>query len=198
MLFRTFAITFIAAASLFLGACSSTPLLSSKIAVRSDVSGNILETNFPTRVFAPSKVGVVDLYLTDIPRETLEAGGDISSISGTIVQVHVFLRPKAGRTPIDRDATTSIARVFILTGNGQAGLYAGGGFFLANDSGNGESYSGTMRGASLYLTRATAHFDDLLGPAKLLGSIGTTRDEKLAKRLAVLTQTIAENMDSVE
>lgn len=198
MLLRLLATTLLVFATLLASACSSTPLLSSKFSVHSNVSGNILETNLPTRVFAPSKVGVVDIYLTDIPRETLEAGGDISTITGTIVQVHVFVRPKAGRTPIDRDATTSIARVFILTGNGQAGLYAGGGFFMAGDSGNGDSYSGTMRSASLYLTRATAHFDDLLGPANLVGSISTKRDEKLAKRLTQLTQTIADNMDAIE
>lgn len=184
--------------TLVLSACSSSPLLSSKLNLHSNVSGNILETNLPTRIFAPSKVGLVDLFLTDIPRETLEAGGDISTISGTIVQVHVFVRPKAGSTPIDRDATTSIARVFILTGNGQAGLYAGGGFYIASDSGNAETYSGSMRGATLYLARATAHFDDLLGPARLAGSISTKRDEPLAKRLTLLTQTLAENMDAVQ
>ncbi len=198
MLLRFPLLIFIAFATLLLGACSSTPLLSSKFSVQSSISGNALETNFPTRVFAPSKVGIVDLYLTDIPRETLETGGDISAISGTIIQVHVFVRPKAGRTPIDRDATTSIARVFILTGNAQAGLYAGGGFFLANDSGNGDTYSGTMRSASLYLARATARFDDLLGPSNLAGSIDTKRDEQLAKRLTQLTQTLAENMDAAE
>jgi hypothetical protein len=194
------------AALMSLPACSSTAALfggSATPTLRSDVSGNALALatdagQLPLRVFAPSKVGVADLYLTDLPESLLREGGDLTTAQGVIVHVHSFVRPRAGKTPIDPDATTAIARVFVLTGDGNAGLYAGGGFFLTNDDPKDKSFKGSLRGATLYLSRATPGFEDLLGPSTLAGTIGATRDESLAARLASVTQTLAENMDAVE
>jgi hypothetical protein len=171
--------------------------------LRSEVSGNSLSfagesATLPTRVFAPSKVGVADLYLTDLPESLLREGGDLSAAQGVIIHVHSFVRPRAGKTPIDPDATTAIARVFILTGDANAGLYAGGGFFLTSDDPKDQTFSGSLRGATLYLSRATPGFEDLLGPSTLEGTLAATRDESLAARLSALTQTLAENMDTVE
>lgn len=189
----------------FAGCSSTGSWFSSNAApdLRSAVSGNSLSfagetATLPTRVFAPSKVGVADIYMTDIPEQVLKEGGDLSSATGVIVHVHCFLRPRAGKTPIDPDATTAIARVFVLTGNGNAGLYAGGGFFLTDDEPKDKTFSGSLRGATLYLSRATTGFDDLLGPSRLEGGISGRRDEALAGRLALVTQTLAEAMEAVE
>jgi len=166
--------------------------------LRSSLSGNSLPANLPTRIFAPSKIGVADLYLTDLPEELLRNGGDLSTYKGIIIHVHSFLRPRAGKTPIDPDATTAVTRVFVLTGDGNAGLYAGGGLFLTSDDPKAATFEGSLRGATLYLSRATAGFDDLLGPSRLAGLIAGKRDEVLAAQLATITQTLAEAMDSVE
>ena len=199
-------ITLAILACTLLAGCSSTGNWFGSSAapdLRSTVSVNSLSfagesATLPTRVFAPSKVGVADIYMTDIPEQFLKDGGDLSAATGVIVHVHCFLRPRAGKTPIDPDATTAIARVFVLTGNGQAGLYAGGGFFLTSDEPKDENFSGSLRGATLYLSRATTGFDDLLGPSRLEGGISGARDEAMAARLALVTQALAEAMDAVE
>lgn len=137
----------------------------------------------PTQVFAPSKAGIADIYLTDLPADALTGGKDLGQLSGTIVHIHVFTIPSAGDTPIATTATTSTVRVAILA-NGQAGVYAGGGFFnTSDDDAAGKDFSGTVREATLYLRHATDGFDDILGPSRFSTSVSAKRDEKLATAL---------------
>jgi hypothetical protein len=149
----------------------------------------------------PSSSGIADVYFTDLPRELLTSGGDLSTATGTIVHLHLFTIPSAGDTPIATTATSASARVLVLA-RGQAGLYAGGGFCTTSDDesdikGTQKSFTSSVRGATLYLTHATPAFDDLLGPSVLRGSIDATRDAQTAQAVASALAAVLEQVPPV-
>lgn len=185
------------AATLCMSACSSLSFSGGSPAMVSPVTGDRFSPALPTRVFTPSKAGVADYYLTDLPKEVLAGGSDLSRVTGTIVHVHLFTKPRAGSTPIATDATTAIIRVYILTG-GQAGMYGGGGFFSPSGNAAGKEAGGTTRGATLHLTQATKGFEDAIGPTEFSGSFRATRDEATCERLRLITQALEGGMEAVE
>jgi hypothetical protein len=156
-----------------------------------------------TRVFAPSKAGVADFYLTDLPAGVLAGTTtDLAGASGTIIHVHLFTKPRAGSTPIATDATTAIIRVYVLAPGGQggtqAGMYGGGGFFTPDGGVDGKRAGGSTRGATLHLTQATPAFEDAIGPADFSGSFVATRDEAACERMRLITQALEGAMRPVE
>jgi hypothetical protein len=178
----------VVASAMALGACANSllspdVLVGSPGEVRSQVSGNRLVAELSTRVFVPSEAGVADIYLTDLPEELLRGGGDLSGVSGTVVHLHSFALPEAGKTPIASTATTAAVRVLVLA-EGRAGLYAGGGFFRPDrEKATGKRFGGTLRGATLYLSHATPGFNDLLGPSSLSGGFVASNDPELVASL---------------
>lgn len=175
---------------------------SSSLGLASQVAPPRLPLNLPTRVFVPSDSGVADVYLTDLPRDLLASGGDLSGASGTIVHLHVFTIPSAGDTPIATTATSASARVLVLA-KGQAGLYAGGGFFTTGDDesdvkGKASTFTGSVRGATLYLTHATPGFDDALGPSTLSGALDSSRNSETADAIARALTTVLEQVPRIE
>lgn len=97
------------------------------------------------------------------------------------VHVQMYWTPRAGRTPIDENATNATVHYIVFTGEG-AGVYSGGGFlFPRNDPGE-RSLHAEVRNASLRLLDASGDFSDRLGLATASGGFRARRDDLAAQR----------------
>ena len=141
-----------------------------------------LRAELPTRIYTARDPDTVDIYMTNLPESVWNSGADVSDMTGLLVHVHMFIRPKAGRTPIADTASTATVRCLVLA-NGELGVYGGGGFFVdASDAGD-EVFSGTMREATVRLVSATGGFNDRLGVAVFSGKVAGTLDRETAQRM---------------
>lgn len=151
-------------------------------------SAATLSPSFRVLVFARGESeGTADLYFTDLSDEQIEAYFDDSAawttISGSIVHVHMFIKPYAGRTPIESTAANASMRWAVLA-QGEIGVYTGAGFVFPGRSLLGSKISGTVSGATLRLTRATPGFHDPLGPSSLSMGFTAREDAELAEGLS--------------
>ncbi len=159
-----------------LGGCGTPGM-----ALRSAQGRGTLDPDFTTRCYIPTddKAGA-DVYLTDLPPELWRLDSDLAGISGTIVHVHLFLRPRAGKTPQVETASNLNIR-YVVIGRGAVGAYAGGGFLLPSGTPGDETFGGRIDRASLRLARASEGFKDLLGPCELSGRFRAERNEAAAR-----------------
>jgi len=193
-----FVTTLLIACALFAPGCSTLSGGGSTPTLTSASTRDQLALRLPTQVFTPAKAGIADIYLTDLPADALTGKQDLANLTGTIVHIHVFTIPSAGDTPIATTATTSTVRVAILA-NGQAGIYAGGGFFTTSeDDATGKDFDGRLRRATVYLRQATPGFDDVLGPSEFSTGTSPKRDEKQAAAIASALDAIANATQPVE
>ncbi len=153
------------------------------MALRSVQGKGTLDPDFTTRCYIPTeeKAGA-DVYLTDLSPELWRPDSDLRGISGTIVHVHLFLRPKAGKTPQAETASNLNIR-YVVIGKGAVGVYAGGGFLLPSGTPGDETFGVRIDRASLRLSRAGEGFKDLLGPCELSGRFRAERNEAAARLL---------------
>ncbi len=134
---------------------------------------------------------VADVYLSDLPMARLTDPNDaLTGARGTIVHIHLFLVPRAGRTPIAPDACNLLIRQVVLAG-GPVGLYAGGGFALPSTRPGASRLAISLADSTLRLERASAGFDDRLGPATMTGTARAVRDDELAETLGARFDAIA-------
>lgn len=153
-----------------------------------------LEPVFPTAVYRYTDENTAEVFLTDLPLDRLADESDpLNDVTGSIVQVQIFLIPWAGRTPIATTALNASVRHAVIS-QGIAGLYSGGGFVMSDEPGD-DALSGRIRQATLRLAFATPDFADRLGPTRAVGSFSATLDEEtaavLAQRLSRLTINLA-------
>lgn len=144
-----------------------------------------LTPTIQTAVYGFTDSNTADIYLSDLPPEDLVArlAQGVEGEPGVVLHLHVFLAPKAGRTPID--FTASNASVTLLVLNGAArGVYGGGGFMLPSSSLGGATIAGEMRQATIRLVESDAGFGDALGLAEVSGDIAARRDDALAARIS--------------
>jgi hypothetical protein len=150
-----------------------------------------------------------DLYLTDLPVDAVLrlSEGDASVLSepdvvGSIVHIHLFLLPRAGRTPIDFNANNVTITHLVFAGVDEQGepvigQYGGGGFLLPNAF-RGElednRFDGVMRRATMAYLRGTASFADRLDGAEASGSLSFVRDEPYADALAAAVRRVVNAM----
>lgn len=157
-------------ALLTLPACSLVRSGSQQVATQASHDGKLTSLSLEDLrgVFTPGKAAIADAYFTNLPEAALSGEANLSQASGVMLHAHILTQPKAGRTPIATTATTTTLRLLIVS-NGQAGLYAGGGFADFDVDGEGEKsqLSGRIRSATLRLVRATQGFSDVLGPCTL-------------------------------
>lgn len=154
-----------------------------------------LEPTLTSAVYQASDGSTADFYLTDLPLDRLANIDDkLDGVSGTLIHVSVFLRPKAGRTPIDSTACNAAVRQLIVS-DGALGLYSGGGFVAPTDFGK-DQVTGSIEGATIRLVRATNDFADLLGPSELNGTFiaqyNAEAARALSQRMLQLSSTLAE------
>lgn len=169
-------------AAVLAGGCSSWKRSGASLESKSEATGRVMQPAFTTAVYRYIDPSTADVYLSDLPLERLmDARDGLSDVSGNIVQLHIFLVPQAGKTPIDPTACNVTIRHAVLA-NGAAGIYAGAGFSDISTLGGG-TVSGDLLGATLRLGEATADFADALGPQRMLGTYKAELDEDAALAL---------------
>lgn len=144
-----------------------------------------VEPQFVTAVYRAADANTADIYLSDIPEgalvERLSRGA--AGEPGNIVHVHLFLRPKAGRTPIDFDASNMTLTHVVLTGSAM-GIYGGGGFMLPSWRLGADTFGGRIKRATLRLVESDPGFSDRLGPSTLSGRVTARKDDELAGQIS--------------
>lgn len=168
--------------ALFIPGCGGfgSASASGNTSIRSESGAALLATDLPTRIYRHYDANTADIYLTDLPSEVWTAGADVSNATGIIIHIRHFMRPDAGDTPISTDASTASVRVLVLA-SGELGLYGGGGFMRPAGRSGADVFGGTITDGTLRLSRHTAGFADRLGPSRVNGSFGATKDEAQAK-----------------
>jgi hypothetical protein len=146
-------------------------------------SGGVMGMNPTTRAYAHQDRNSVDFFLTDLPDSVWLGGADVTGLNGVIVHVHMFITPRAGRTPISTSASTCSVRVLVLS-NGEMGLYGGGGFLTRSGTPGEPALSARVARATVRLTRATSGFEDALGASVFEGGFSCTRDDRGSMLLA--------------
>jgi hypothetical protein len=141
-----------------------------------------LRLDLPTRVYTSTDPDLVDMYMTDLPESVWRGGADVSDMAGTIVHLRMFIRPRAGRTPIAETASTSTVRCMVLA-RGEIGVYGGGGFFVDGADAGEKEFRGSVRNATMRLVSATGGFNDRLGVSVFSGSVSARLDDQTAKQM---------------
>lgn len=189
-----------------LGGCSRNQ---ADLEVHSLVSDAAIQPEFPVRVYYPTDRNTCDVYLSDIdPSRLSDLSDPLTDVAGNIVHFHIFLMPEAGQTPIDASACNITVRHLILTAAGSpddgatpasvtAGLYAGGGFCLPDAEPGDPTFEGSLRDATLRLSRATPGFADRLAAARMAGSFIAPRNDDLSKAIAARIESLSRNMSEV-
>lgn len=179
-------------ALLLLPSCGFLPGKRSNIVFESTGRGHILSPALTTQVFTADELNTADIYLTDIPGVgTPEADG--VGMTGNIIHIHMFLYPKAGRTPIDFTASNTTINHVVLA-DGAYGIYSGAGFLLPSGSPmKGSTFKGQIADATMMPISATSGFEDLLGWNELSGSIAATRDDERAEQIRAFLAAILAN-----
>jgi len=180
----------------FLTACSTIGLTggSSGSSTTTDSDGLTYVADYPTRAYQFADKNTADVYLTDLTDAELSAffteSRDWSQISGTIAQIHLFLNPKPGSTPIEPTAASASIRWVVIT-QGEIGIYDGAGFMLPGRRVAKGYISGSIRNAPLRLTRSTPGFSDPLITPEIDIKFATKLDEQSADELASRVQALA-------
>ena len=135
--------------------------------------------------------------MTDIPPEVLEDPARLAQASGQILHVHMFLKPRPGRTPIERTACSATVRYVVLA-EGRAGVYAGGGFLFPGGTPDGGRFSGVLPEATLALDGKTEGFRDALGRGVFSTRFSAANDEVLARVIRRASDRVALSVDAVD
>ncbi len=182
----TLALTAILPVAALTGCAGGGGSSSSKLGLISRETAAALSPQFTTIVYSSTDRNTADIYLTDLPAEAFTEGAAPLAVpgpSGVIARIHVFLIPKAGKTPISYDATNATLSWLVLTGD-SFGVYSGGGFMLTSSNpSSSKSFGGQVRDATLELITSSPGFVDQLGHAVFTGSVSAQRDEELAARI---------------
>lgn len=159
-----------------LTACSPFSSSARGYQARSIAEGSTLSPRFPTAIYRAEDENSAYLYLTDLSPADLRPGAPLDSLTGHIVRIHNFVRPRAGRTPIETTAFTASVTHAVIA-RGQIGIYRGGGFFEPDRAPGGSRFGGSLSGGSLRIERATPGFVDRLGSATLEAQFLVRRDD---------------------
>lgn len=165
-----------------------------ELVVRSTLRPVSLSSDFPTAVYLHTDNNTADIYLSDLPLESIiDPAADLRDRSGQVIHIHLFLMPQAGRTPIDSTACNFTVRHLVLAG-GQAGMYSGGGFILPASEPGSRWFTASVRDATLRLARTDAGFSDRLGVSTLSGSVSARRDEDRTRAIAARVESLINSL----
>lgn len=192
----TFAL--VAVVALGLAGCSSMMPFSgpSNLEFVSNTSGAAVSPLMPVRVYRSDDPNVADIYLTDLPElaDPAVPSDALTRATGHIVHIHMFIVPKAGKTPIAYTAANTTITHIILA-DGAMGVYRGAGFLLPKGRPGGSSFGGKMSRATLRPTAATSGFADLLEWNEARGTISAVRDDEAARTLDARVATLLRRTD---
>ncbi len=150
--------------------------------IRSLDQGLLLKPSFSTIVFISQSENEADVYLTDLSLQDLTPGAPISNITGQIMHLHLFVVPKAGKTPIASEASTATLRHAIIS-QGRVGIYGGGGFFIPKNKPTGKKFAGSTRKSTLRLLSRSAGFADRLGASQASVSFTAQQNPELVRTI---------------
>jgi hypothetical protein len=173
---------------------------SGPLVTRATDGKTMLAPDLRTSVYETNTVAAAEVYLTDLPVSRLsDPRDDLTGLSGTILQLRVFIIPRAGRTPITDTACNVMVRQIVLSASAEGqrpevGVYGGGGFMAPSDDPGAASIGGNMN-VTLRPLGATAGFLDLLGTSELSGGFNAKQDAKISHALAACVQRL---LDVVE
>ena len=162
-------ILFLALAPLGLTGCAGLGNDGGRLAAtgEGDAGRVTLEGDFTTATYSLDGRNRATLVLIDGPVEDPEQ----------IVTIRLFWRPRAGKTPIDPNATNAAIQYVIFDGDGgDVGIYTGAGFLFPRNKPNFDRFNGGLWQANLQLSARTVGFKDLLGQAHLSGDVKATFD----------------------
>lgn len=162
-------LTLLLCLTLLLGGCGGH----GSLAVRSELQrGTVLTGDFNTAVYSFDDRNNVDVIL-------LEGTAEEPSQA---VHIRMHWEPRAGRTPIDENATNATIRYIVFTGDG-AGVYSGSGFLFPRSDAGDNTFRGILRETAMRLADASPNFTDRLGLARATGGFSATLDEAATSRL---------------
>lgn len=144
-----------------------------------------LDARFAHGGYAVEPAGT-SIVLSTVPLEDLRKG---EFENAQVVDIRVMWTPRAGRTPVSRDSTNLVIRHVVLVGD-EVGIYGGGGFGWPSGTPGETGYGVEITGSSVSLVDSTDGFRDLLSPATLLGSVGSSLDAKTTVELRDLISQI--------
>ncbi|MEE2896615.1 MAG: hypothetical protein VX726_12860 [Planctomycetota bacterium] len=130
-----------------------------------------LDASFAHGSYAVDPAGV-SIIMSTVPLDALRDG---KFETAQVVDVRLLWEPRAGRTPVSRDATNLVIRHVILV-DGEVGIYGGGGFGWPSGTPGETGFGLEITGSSVSLVDSTQGFVDLMSPASLLGSIAGPLD----------------------
>lgn len=186
----------LAFATLLLG-CSPSVGASSGVRLNGISTSIGLRPRLVTKAYVHADASSASLYFTDLSDAALTPESDLAGVSGTIVHIHLFAIPKAGKTPIDRTASTATVRTLVLA-EGHIGVYGGGGFMMPSGKPGGRSFGGSISGASIRLTGSTPGFEDRIGAGEFSASVAAPLDQTTARRIAARLEELIRFTTPVE
>lgn len=166
-------------AALALGTGCGRIFTGAGVRIRSIDNAAVLEPRMATSGYSYEDASTADIYLSDIPASRLVTADSLDQLSGTIVHLHMFIRPRPGKTPIDTTASTVTIRCAVLT-RGEVGVYGGGGFLFPSGTPGDGSFGGAIEHGSVRLLASTPGFADRLGAAELSCGIKVPQDAAVA------------------
>lgn len=162
--------------------------------VTSQTTGVSFRPVMTTAAYRHDAEQTADIYLTDLSREHLDPEADLRDVSGSIVHVHLFLVPRAGRSPMEPTSTNATVR-HVIVSRGKIGVYAGGGFLRPRSGLGSAVLTGTIRQGSLRLASRSEGFEDHLGHCTIDLAFRAPRDEGLARLLAARLESMLAGTD---
>jgi len=150
-------------------------------------TGFVLNMTPRYQAYLSADINTADFFLSDLPADAFADNADLSQFSGSLIQIHMFLAPKAGSTPIEFSATSATVRQIVFA-QGQMGMYSGGGFLLPSGTAGDRTFGGKIHSASMRLTARTPGFADKLGPAEFASGLSVPKDVSRAKRMSLLVE----------
>lgn len=163
------------------------------VELRSFERGSYISPRWQTAVYTSNDPNDASIYLSDIPLDSLRNGAPdaLDNVSGNILHIRMFLQPKAGRTPIDFQASNVTIRHIVIA-PGTLGVYGGGGFLLPSGKPGDSTFGGTVRRATLRLTDAAPGFADRLGSSEMSGRVSARLDSDASEAIArAITNVLA-------
>lgn len=178
---RAIAVVLLAALALA-GGCAHAGLR-----LTSAQSDAALTPRFVTALYAFTDENTLDIVLSDVPAEELLAMSrdDLLRSSGSILHIHQFFTPVAGRTALDPTASNTTVRHVVLA-RGEVGVYGGGGLVLPGSSPGSARFDFRVSDATMRLLESTPGFADRLGGSSLSGRASARRDDDRAAAIARL------------
>ncbi len=174
--------------TLCMSACTGVVPMGGDLSLRSRSNDGVrLDGAFATAYYSVDDQQRLTLVLMDGPEQKPERA----------VTLRMQWRPRAGKTPVDRNAINATIHYAIFSGAGseQVGIYSGAGFVFPRGELGDDTLRLSLWDSSLRLLDRTPGFNDLLGQAVLTGDFRVEHNPGETRRLiAQLDQLLTQKL----